>query len=239
MKLTERRWDISRFFLYLALYSRLPQLNSCIISLIFKSKFNKVLLKLQTRTKCRTSATRAGPQSTGYVTRPWRVRESNKMPPHWQHTLKITKEDVRRLKATVYFKQIACWLVEQLWKSPSHCMSNSFSFSKSFWLVFHNPISHMLQHEVEYFAQSVPIVLVFNRYHYILVKTPYDSRLLNVSTYKPVCRQACSDNTSDKLISFQHDPNLNYEGHGVIRLVCCGVNSLTDTLSLNLLLTSS
>ena len=97
----------------------------------------------------------------------------------------------------------------------------------------------MLQHEVEYFAQSVPIVLVFNRYHYILVKTPYDSRLLNVSTYKPVCRQACSDNTSDKLISFQHDPNLNYEGHGVIRLVCCGVNSLTDTLSLNLLLTSS
>lgn len=198
--------------------------------LILKSKFNKVSLKLQTRTKCGTSATRAGPQSTGYVTRHLRGQREEQEAFPWQHTLKITKEDVRRLKATVSFKQIACWLVEQLWKSPSNRMSNSLSFSKIFLLVFHIPkirqiknsnatqwltvqyryvnkktqwkqtftftprirlkivssslhtdvfvfacchalglnrarlqwcLSHTLQHEVEYFAKSVPIVLVF------------------------------------------------------------------------------
>lgn len=198
--------------------------------LILKSKFNKVSLKLQTRTKCGTSATRAGPQSTGYVTRDLRGQREEQVAFPWQHTLKITKEDVRRLKATVSFKQIACWLVEQLWKSPSNRMSNSLSFSKIFLLVFHIPkirqiknsnatqwltvqyryvnkkhngnrhlrslrvfvwksslhrftqmclylpavmlwgstelklqwcLSHTLQREVEYFAKSVPIVLVF------------------------------------------------------------------------------
>lgn len=107
--------------------------------LILKSKFNKVSLKLQTRTKCGTSATRAGPQSTGYVTRDLRGQREEQVAFPWQHTLKITKEDVRRLKATVSFKQIACWLVEQLWKSPSNRMSNSLSFSKIFLLVSHIP----------------------------------------------------------------------------------------------------
>lgn len=107
--------------------------------LILKSKFNKVSLKLQTRTKCGTSATRAGPQSTGYVTRDLRGQREEQVAFPWQHTLKITKEDVRRLKATVSFQQIACWLVEQLWKSPSNRMSNSLSFSKIFLLVSHIP----------------------------------------------------------------------------------------------------